>query len=105
MNARVAPPPDRRRSWFFVKQGVTANAIFICQAAVLNSIAGGAEYRNGERFAWKKVSVQTLAGTVWLGAMLGLEHRGLEPQRGQDYFSGDRRPDHCGVVVGSRADR
>lgn len=29
----------------------------------------------------KKVGVQTLAGTVWMGAMLALEHLGLDPQR------------------------
>lgn len=29
----------------------------------------------------KKVGVQTLAGTVWMGAMLGLEHLGLDAQR------------------------
>jgi NitT/TauT family transport system substrate-binding protein len=34
----------------------------------------------------KKVGVQTLAGTVWLGAMLGLEHLGLEPQRDKITF-------------------
>jgi NitT/TauT family transport system substrate-binding protein len=34
----------------------------------------------------KKVGVQTLAGTVWLGAMLGLEHLGLEPQRDKVTF-------------------
>ena len=33
---------------------------------------------------WRAVAetgVQTLAGTVWLGAMLGLEHLGLEAKR------------------------
>jgi ABC-type nitrate/sulfonate/bicarbonate transport system substrate-binding protein len=34
----------------------------------------------------KKVGVQTLAGTVWLGAMLGLEHLGLDPQRDKITF-------------------
>lgn len=34
----------------------------------------------------KKVGVQTLAGTVWLGAMLALEHLGLEPQRDKITF-------------------
>ena len=29
----------------------------------------------------KRLGVQTLAGTVWLGAMLGLEHLGLEAKR------------------------
>ncbi len=29
----------------------------------------------------KRFGVQTLAGTVWLGAMLGLEHLGLEAKR------------------------
>lgn len=29
----------------------------------------------------KRFGVQTLAGTVWLGAMLGLEHLGLDPRR------------------------
>jgi len=29
----------------------------------------------------KKVGVQTLAGTVWMGAMLALEYLGLDPQR------------------------
>jgi ABC-type nitrate/sulfonate/bicarbonate transport system substrate-binding protein len=34
----------------------------------------------------KRVGVQTLAGTVWMGAMLGLEHLGLEPQRDKITF-------------------
>ena len=34
----------------------------------------------------KKVGVQTLAGTVWMGAMLGLEHLGLDPQRDKITF-------------------
>ena len=34
----------------------------------------------------KKVGVQTLAGTVWMGAMLGLEYLGLEPQRDKITF-------------------
>jgi NitT/TauT family transport system substrate-binding protein len=29
----------------------------------------------------KRFGVQTLAGTVWMGAMLGLEHLGMEPRR------------------------
>jgi len=29
----------------------------------------------------KRLGVQTLAGTVWMGAMLGLEHLGLDPRR------------------------
>jgi ABC-type nitrate/sulfonate/bicarbonate transport system substrate-binding protein len=29
----------------------------------------------------KHLGVQTLAGTVWMGAMLGLEHLGLDPRR------------------------
>ena len=29
----------------------------------------------------KRFGVQSLAGTVWMGAMLGLEHLGLEPRR------------------------
>ena len=52
----------------------------------------------------KKVGVQTLAGTVWMGAMLGLEHLGLDPQRDKITFLviGDQtvRP-----RPGSRADR
>jgi NitT/TauT family transport system substrate-binding protein len=34
----------------------------------------------------KKVGVQTLAGTVWMGAMLGLEYLGLEPERDKITF-------------------
>jgi NitT/TauT family transport system substrate-binding protein len=34
----------------------------------------------------KKVGVQTLAGTVWMGAMLGLEYLGLEPDRDKITF-------------------
>jgi NitT/TauT family transport system substrate-binding protein len=34
----------------------------------------------------KKVGVQTLAGTVWMGAMLGLEHLGLDAQRDKITF-------------------
>lgn len=34
----------------------------------------------------KRVGVQTLAGTVWMGAMLGLEHLGLEPQKDRITF-------------------
>jgi ABC-type nitrate/sulfonate/bicarbonate transport system substrate-binding protein len=34
----------------------------------------------------KKVGVQTLAGTVWMGAMLGLEFLGLEPERDKITF-------------------
>lgn len=34
----------------------------------------------------KKVGVQTLAGTVWMGAMLGLEYMGLEPERDKITF-------------------
>ncbi len=34
----------------------------------------------------KRVGVQTLAGTVWMGAMLGLEYLGLDPQRDKITF-------------------
>ena len=34
----------------------------------------------------KKVGVQTLAGTVWMGAMLGLEYLGLDPERDKITF-------------------
>ncbi|MGE5216967.1 MAG: ABC transporter substrate-binding protein [Chloroflexota bacterium] len=34
----------------------------------------------------KKVGVQTLAGTIWMGAMLGLEHLGLDAQRDKITF-------------------
>ena len=34
----------------------------------------------------KKVGVQTLAGTVWMGAMLGLEYLGIDPERDKITF-------------------
>jgi ABC-type nitrate/sulfonate/bicarbonate transport system substrate-binding protein len=34
----------------------------------------------------KKVGVQTLAGTVWMGTMLAFEHLGLEPERDKITF-------------------
>jgi len=34
----------------------------------------------------KKVGVQTLAGTVWMGAMLGLEYLGVDPERDKITF-------------------
>jgi ABC-type nitrate/sulfonate/bicarbonate transport system substrate-binding protein len=126
MNARVAPLWVAEDHGFFVKHGVTANAIFIRQApvlvaaltagdvqvaytggtTVLTAVAGGADLKiiatltnklgydivaapsikTAKDLRGKKVGVQTLAGTVWLGAMLGLEHLGLEPQRDKITF-------------------
>jgi len=37
--------------------------------------------KNPKDLRGKRLGVQTLAGTVWMGAMLGLEHLGIDPVR------------------------
>ena len=37
--------------------------------------------KNPKELRGKRLGVQTLAGTVWMGAMLGLEHLGIDPVR------------------------
>lgn len=116
MNARVAPLWVAEDHGFFVKYGVNANAIFIRQAPVLvaaltagdvqAAYTGGADLKiiatltnrlgydvvaapsikTAKDLRGKKVGVQTLAGTVWMGAMLGLEHLGLDAQRDKITF-------------------
>jgi ABC-type nitrate/sulfonate/bicarbonate transport system substrate-binding protein len=126
MNARVAPLWVAEDHGFFIKHGVSANAIFIRQApvlvaaltagdvqaaytggtTVLPAVAGGADLKivmtltnklgydvvaapgikTAKDLRGKKVGVQTLAGTVWMGAMLGLEHLGLDVQRDKITF-------------------
>ncbi len=121
MNARVAPLWVAEDHGFFVKQGISVNAIFIRQApilvaaltagdvhaaytggtTVLTAVAGGADLKiigsltnrlgydivaapnikTAKDLRGKRFGVQTLAGTVWLGAMLGLEHLGLDARR------------------------
>jgi ABC-type nitrate/sulfonate/bicarbonate transport system substrate-binding protein len=76
MNARVAPLWVGEDLGFFAKQGVSVNAIFIRQAPVLV-----AALTAGDVHAAYTGGTTVLAGTVWLGAMLGLEHLGLEAKR------------------------
>jgi hypothetical protein len=46
-----------------------------------HDVVGGPNIKTAKELRGKKVGVQTLAGTVWMGAMLGLEHLGLEVER------------------------
>jgi ABC-type nitrate/sulfonate/bicarbonate transport system substrate-binding protein len=126
LNARVAPLWIAEDQGFFVKHGVSANAIFIRQApilvaaltagdvlaaytggtTVLTAVTGGADLKTiatltnklgydvvaapnvktAKDLRGKKVGVQTLAGTVWMGAMLGLEYLGLDAERDKITF-------------------
>ena len=44
-------------------------------------VVAGPNIKTAKDLRGKKVGVQTLVGTVWMGAMLGLEHLGLEVER------------------------
>src|SRR5215813_30193 len=49
----------------------------------------------------KKFGIQSIGGTVWMGAILGLEHLGLDPERDKiDCYSGRGRSEH--IVASSR---
>lgn len=49
-------------------------------------VVAGPNIKTAKDLRGKKVGVQTLAGTVWMGAMLGLEHLGLDAERDKITF-------------------
>ena len=49
-------------------------------------VVTGPNIKTAKDLRGKKVGVQTLAGTVWMGAMLGLEHLGLDAERDKITF-------------------